>query len=152
MSDFSLIFNKLLKQSVICLFCLFFICLLSPFIFFLSFCHLSYSFHTRYFSYAVFFFLSVFLSFCLRCSSVKVGGSAGCRHLRSFCSQADEPEGKPGALSQYDSLLIFLLRNKRLLGFGLVCIIKGLFDVTHLFSLCLTDNLMIPLTNYGIPW
>lgn len=94
-----------------------------------------------------------FLSFCLCCSSVKVGGSAGCRRLRPFCSQADEPEGKPGALSQYDWLLIFLLMNKLLLVFGLVvCIIKGLFDVNNLFSLCLSDNLMIPLTNYGIPW
>lgn len=102
----------------------------------------------------IFHILSLFsfLPFCLRCSSVKVGGSAGCRHLRPFCSQADEPEGKPGALSQYDSLLIFLLMDKLLLVFGLVCIIKGLFDVNHLFSLCLTDNLMIPLTNYGIPW
>lgn len=51
---------------------------------------------------------------CHRClyiiSSVKVGGSPGCRRPRPVGPQADEPEGKPRPLRQYDSPFIFVCR------------------------------------------
>lgn len=77
-------------------------------------------------------------------SSVQVSGPPGRRCPRSICSQADEPEGKPRPLRPYDS---FFIR-----GFFSLPLLFWLVTDVHQFTLCLPDNLMLPLTNYGIPW
>lgn len=78
-------------------------------------------------------------------SSVKVGGSPGCRRLRPICPQADEPERKPRPLRQYDSAH---------LQFSVVAVPTCHCTVPDVnpFALCAPDNLMLPLTNYGVPW